>query len=770
MSFSRTNPGHPGRNPSGDASPARRERGVLLINLGSPDEPTVPAVRRYLSQFLSDPAVIQLPRGLGWFNRVLGRLIGLLRAPTSAEMYRSIWSEHGSPLISISLAQAEALREALPRGWRVFTAMRYGRPSIADTLREIEASGVEELVVVPMYPQFSGPTTGTAMREVYDYLSGDDHPLPVATRLSWYNDCGYIAAQRDLIAQYAREHGLSPDNCYLLFSTHGLPVSYVERGDPYPEHVAQTVSLVGQQLGWPEHRMSLAFQSRFGPTQWMQPYTDVVLEQLVADGEKRFLICPISFTTDCLETLEEIDIRYRKTVEDAGAELYLCPAPNTFAPFITALKHLVLRGCRPITGPQRSLAAITGAKPAHSTQRAASPSLVMVGMSLKGRLADGLGPDLRHTDESGLRRIKRSSCEVPALLRDMQETLGVREAFLWNTCHRVEYYGYLDDAGDARRQRDTVSRISQQLFGAGAAEVNVLVGRDARWHLMRTAVGLNSSLPGERDVLDQFKAAHRLAARAGAAGPLCASLLKEVVDAEQQLRTTTDWGRFDPDYCHIAMKRIAEEECIDFAECRIVVVGGSTTSASVCSTLIKRFHVSGRQLTLLHRGHKHGGHLKLLRQAIGNGRRLRVQSYSEDRVLRACCEAGLVVFGTDRAEPILNADHLHRYRADRSKPLVVVDFNSFGSTEGVAASGRVRLCTHEDINANVRAHADALCRGEAFQNAARHAEAWVACQITGGAKHLLCAAGGGRERERPGAATAAGLGSRGMVAARSNES
>ena len=207
-------------------------RGVLLIGLGTPDEATVPAVRRYLSEFLSDPAVIRLPRGLGWFNGPLGRLIARVRAPRSTEKYRRIWTEEGSPLACITNAQAVALESALPSGWRVFVAMRYGRPSIPDTLREIEAAGIEELVIVPMYPHFSGPTTGTAMREVYRYLETGYHGLHVATRVNWHDDHGYVNSQTELLEQYARSHGLAPDRAFLLFTLHGLPVSYVRRGDP----------------------------------------------------------------------------------------------------------------------------------------------------------------------------------------------------------------------------------------------------------------------------------------------------------------------------------------------------------------------------------------------------------------------------------------------------------------------------------------------------------------------------------------------------------
>ena len=213
-------------------APPAHARGVLLINLGTPDATDVPAIRRYLAEFLSDPDVIRLPTGLGWLTRPLGHLIARFRAPGSAELYRNIWTEQGSPLRTFTEAQVAALRTTLPADVRVFYAMRYAKPAIAETPARIEAACIEQLVIVPMYPQFSGPTTGTALRELYGALHRGSHRLNVTTRNIWYDDGGYVYAQAKLIAEYAKQHLLTPDNTMLLFSAHGLPVSYVKRGDP----------------------------------------------------------------------------------------------------------------------------------------------------------------------------------------------------------------------------------------------------------------------------------------------------------------------------------------------------------------------------------------------------------------------------------------------------------------------------------------------------------------------------------------------------------
>jgi len=468
---------------SGQGDEHQPTRAVLLINLGSPDAPEPGALREYLREFLSDPAVIQLPRLMGWFNKPLGRMIARFRCKTSAAMYRSVWTDNGSPLISIANAQVAALQEIMPRGWRVYPAMRYGNPSIPDVLRRIEADGIQEVVVVPMYPQYSGPTTGTAMKVVYDYLSREDRMLQVTTRLCWYNDHSYVSAQAQLLEEYAKKHGLTPDNTYLLFSAHGLPVSYVRKGDPYPEHIAETVTLVADRMGWPEHRMSLAFQSRFGPAKWLQPYTDVVLKELSETTEKRILVCPISFTVDCLETLEEIDERYRELVEETGGELFLCPALNTFKPFINGLKHLVLQGCSPINGKKKTVNGVGNTGRHGGEDTFDTKTLIMVGASTAGQIESGREIGLHYTDGATLKKLKRPACVVPQLLREVVEAAGLEEALLWNTCHRFELYGWVKPGTKHEGFEQAATKI-REIFLADRsidpAELNMLCGKEAQ--------------------------------------------------------------------------------------------------------------------------------------------------------------------------------------------------------------------------------------------------------------------------------------------------
>ncbi len=701
-------------------------RGVLLINLGTPDESDVRSVRRYLAKFLADPEVIHLPTGLGWLNGALGWLIAYFRAPKSAKMYQRIWSDSGSPLESITTEQVRKLESQLPDGWRVFPAMRYGRPSIAQTLREVEAAGVEELVVIPMYPQFSGPTTGTALRELYGALHRGSHRLNVTTRNIWYDDGGYVYAQAKLIAEYAKQHQLTPENTILLFSAHGLPVSYVERGDPYPAHVKRSIDLVAQRLGWPSERWMSGYQSRFGPAKWLTPGTDHLLAELAERGEKRVLICPISFTTDCVETLEELDVRYRERFETLGGDLYLCPALNTHKDFMAALAGLVLKGPRPVSSWGEKLRPLLTVKPKPDPQPANVDTLVMVGVSLAGRMGKGRGPELVHIDGPRFLCMKKSQHEVPDALRKICEDGQVVEGFVWNTCHRFEFYGWASDSG-REPEACIVQRVREHLFDACDPDdlrVNVLCGTDAWQHLVRTVSGLNSGLPGDRDIVDQLQQALNVADRAGTAGLLTIQLIHDAMTIEDRLREETDWGDFDPGYCYAAMFNLVESKQLVLSDKKLLVIGGSTTSRNILSALTCRFDISTRQLTLAYRGHG-GGQIKRLRKAIGNGARLRVGSYAEPAVLKAIADADIVFFGIDRDEPVLSGEQIRDLRDFSARGLTVVDFNTFHSTTGIEAISGVTMIDAEQLDESVQAYASAMCDLPEFVCAVREAENWI---------------------------------------------
>jgi ferrochelatase len=699
---------------------------VLLVNVGTPESPEVPAVRKYLAEFLSDPLVIRLPTGMGWFQGALGRLIAWSRAAHSAELYRKIWTDRGSPLKVIMEDQAAALDQALPAGWRVYMAMRYGRPTIAETLETIQAAGIEELVVIPMYPHFSRTTTGTVVRELYRALRQVGPHINVATRTTWYDDTGYIHAQARLIVEYATSHGLTPENTHLLFSAHGLPVSYVRSGDPYARHVERTIRLLRERLGWPAARASMAYQSRLGPAEWLKPDVRERLAELTAAGERTVLVCPVSFTVDCLETLEEIGQRYRTAFEADGGRFHLCPALNTYAPFVAALKNLVLHGPRPMTTKVTDSSPLVAANPQVEPTDGGLDSLVMIGASVRSRVGPGRGPRLRYSDPNGLCCVKKPQDEVYAFLQSIRRDGRAREALIWNTCQRFEFYGWLENPDDTVARECVVARLRRQLFETEpeGVSVNVFFGADAWHHLMRTIAGLNSGLPGDKDIVEQFQTAYRIAERAGTAGPMSRHLVDEAVTSACDVRKETSWGRLDPGYCYASLAQIHEHSGLNLPECRHAVIGGSTTSRSVIQTLHEKFDVQKSQMSLVYRNH-HGGQIKLLRKAIGNGKRVRVSSYSEQAVIKTIAAADVVYFGIDRDEPILDAEAIRGIRDFSQRPLTIVDFNTFGSIRGAPDLDGVTVWNAQQLENEVTAFAEAMCAQPQFTSAVEEAEEWI---------------------------------------------
>jgi len=732
---------------------APRERGVLLVNVGTPDGPDIANVRRYIAEFLSDPLVIQLPRAVQWLQRPLARLIARRRAPHSAEKYRSIWTERGSPLKAIMEDQAAALADELPCGWRVFLGMRYGRPSISEALREIASHDIEELVIVPLYPQFSQTATGTVVDEVYRVIKEAALHTNVTTRTTWYDDADYLNAQAQLIAEHARSNGLDPDNAFLVFSAHGLPVSYIRRGDPYQRQLAHSVRLVAERLGWSSDRYTIAYQSRMGPNEWLKPDLTTTLKELAEKDESRVLVCPISFVSDCLETLEEIQIRAHADFAASGGELFVCPALNTYGRFISALKNLIVRGPHPVSSWS------SGHKPLFRTATQGPPAdsglakLVMVGASLPNRVGEGRGPRIAHSEPAAFACAKRPHHEVQAFLESLRSERRVREAFIWNTCHRFECYAWLEPSASSVGCSCVAGRLRTRLFNEDVSglNVNMLFGSSAWHHLMRTVAGLNSGLPGDTDVVEQLKTSYQLAERAGIGGEHSRALVDEATELSRGVRKETSWGRLEPGYCSAAITRIQRMLPLRLANCRHVVIGGSTTSRSILRTLYQRFAVKESNVTLVYRNHQ-GGQMKSLRRAVGHGRRLRTQDYSDRAVIEAVADADVVHFGIDREEPVLSADVLCGLRDYAQRPLFILDFNTAGSTEGLETLPGVRLWRADQLDAEVQAYAEASCADQEFPQIVQETEAWIEgcaptpivtgldlpCQRSGDSDHPPC--------------------------------
>jgi len=320
--------------------------GILLANLGTPAAPTAPALRRYLAQFLSDSRVIELPKLLWW--PILHGIILRTRPAKSAEKYRTVWSEAGSPLLAIGERQREALLARLGTHLRgpihMALGMRYGEPSIPAALRQLRDAGVRRLLVLPLYPQYSAATTAATFDALADELK-TWRWLPELRMVNHYHDHpGYIGALADSIREAWQQQAPGER---LLFSFHGLPRANLLNGDPYHCECHKTARLVATELGLPEARWQVSFQSRFGRAEWLQPYTTETLVGWARAGVKSVdVICP-GFSADCLETLEEIEEENLEEFQNAGGEGYrYIPALNDRPGHMDFLAGLILQhGC-----------------------------------------------------------------------------------------------------------------------------------------------------------------------------------------------------------------------------------------------------------------------------------------------------------------------------------------------------------------------------------------------------------------------------------------
>ncbi|QYF95633.1 ferrochelatase [Massilia sp. PAMC28688] len=293
---------------------------VVLVNLGTPDAPTTPAVRRYLKQFLSDPRVVEIPRAVWWF--ILNLIILPFRSSKSAAKYASIWTSEGSPLKVHTHKQATLLRGLLgQRGHKVAVAMamRYGSPSLPEVLDQLKAEGCDKIAILPAYPQYSGTTTASINDAVFAHYAQVRNVPELRSARNYHDDPGYIGALRDSVLAHWEKNGRSE---MLVMSFHGVPKRTLLLGDPYHCECHKTARLLATELGLGPKQYMVTFQSRFGKAEWLQPYTAPTLVQLARDGLQRVdVMCP-GFTSDCLETLEEISMEARHDFTAAGGKQF----------------------------------------------------------------------------------------------------------------------------------------------------------------------------------------------------------------------------------------------------------------------------------------------------------------------------------------------------------------------------------------------------------------------------------------------------------------
>ena len=314
---------------------------VVLVNLGTPDAPDAPAVRRYLKQFLSDPRVVEIPRAVWWL--ILNGIILPFRSSQSAKKYASIWSEQGSPLKVHTERQAQALGAQLAaRGHRrlqVVYAMRYGNPALPAVLDRLKAEGCERILVLPAYPQYSGTTTASIFDAVFAHYRKVRNIPELRMVRNYHDSDAYIQALRQSVLDHWALNG-RPDK--LVMSFHGVPRRTQLLGDPYHDECIDTARLLAQSLGLGQGEYLVTFQSRFGKAEWLQPYTAPTLQELARQGVQRVdVMCP-GFTSDCLETLEEIAMEARDEFLHAGGkQFHFIPCLNESPTWIAGIVDIV---------------------------------------------------------------------------------------------------------------------------------------------------------------------------------------------------------------------------------------------------------------------------------------------------------------------------------------------------------------------------------------------------------------------------------------------
>jgi ferrochelatase len=334
--------------------------GILLVNLGTPDEPTTPAVRRYLRRFLSDPLVIDIHPLARWL--LVNLVIAPFRSPKSAEAYKKIWTPEGSPLLVHTRNLAGKVQGLLGKDYKVSVGMRYGNPSIASAVDELVAAGVSEIRMLPLFPQYAASSTGSAVAEFERTMKAQKSAPPFRVLPPFYNHPGFIEAFAAVGGPVLKR--VRPD--HVLFSFHGLPERHILKEDPvgnrclkfdeccdqdvmqnekcYRAHCFKTAHALRKKIGIPDDLCGIAFQSRLGRTPWLKPYTDLVVPELIKSGRRRLVVfCP-AFVADCLETLEEIGIRAREAALAAGAEAFeLVPSLNDSPLWVREVSSMVSR-------------------------------------------------------------------------------------------------------------------------------------------------------------------------------------------------------------------------------------------------------------------------------------------------------------------------------------------------------------------------------------------------------------------------------------------
>lgn len=311
-------------------------RVLVVVNLGTPESPTAPAVRRYLAEFLGDRRVVNMPPAV--WKPILHGIVLPFRGPKSAHMYSKVWTEQGSPLMVHTVALAEQIATLLP-DWDVVSAMTYGSPALRSVLEQLHDDPPEQVVVLPLYPQYSTTTTAS----ITDIIDAHGAGLNLHVISDYHDNDSWVQAVADEIARHRHD---DKNHRHLLFSFHGLPQKVADAGDPYPQQCQAGAEAIAARLGLRDDQWSLSFQSRFGPAKWLQPATTDTVDQLAAAGVTELdVVCP-GFAVDCLETLEEVSLRLAEQYKERGGTLRYLPCLNASVAHAEVLSNVVLAVAR----------------------------------------------------------------------------------------------------------------------------------------------------------------------------------------------------------------------------------------------------------------------------------------------------------------------------------------------------------------------------------------------------------------------------------------
>ena len=321
--------------------PDKSKVAIILVNLGTPDGTDYWSMRKYLKQFLMDKRVVDLFRPIWWL--ILNGPILTFRPSKSGKAYKKIWDEqnHGSPLRKFTINQTNKLKDSFQDNKNLIIdyAMRYGNPSIENVLNKIVEKGCSKLLLVPLYPQYAASTTATVKDEVFKWMLKQRWQPDIRTIAPWFDDKNYIKALADTVNSNLKNKNTLDK---LIVSFHGIPQRYFKAGDPYHCHCIKTARLLKEELKWPDDKILVTFQSRFGPEPWLQPYTDKTIIELAKSGKNRIAVIAPGFISDCLETLEELNVEARELfIEHGGESFQYIPCLNDNKFSIKFLNNLI---------------------------------------------------------------------------------------------------------------------------------------------------------------------------------------------------------------------------------------------------------------------------------------------------------------------------------------------------------------------------------------------------------------------------------------------